>query len=69
MKTKPDLKDELWSCWEARRSWWPKYHFRLTRNFKFCDELKATMLCKARVAAYFLGNGKRYSGIPRDVTV
>ena len=54
-----DLKHELQKCWKERKSWWPKYHFRIKRNFIFCDELKTVLLCKARVADYFLEKGKR----------
>jgi hypothetical protein len=53
-----DLKHELQLCWKERKSWWPKYHFRLRRHFHFSDELKTVMLCKARVAEYFLGKGE-----------
>ncbi|XP_028405068.1 TATA box-binding protein-associated factor RNA polymerase I subunit A-like [Dendronephthya gigantea] len=55
LETESAAKHELQLCWEERKSWWPRYHFRLTRNFKFTDELREVMLYKKRVAEYFLG--------------
>lgn len=58
VKLERELKHEVQLCWEERKSWWPKYHFRLAGNFKFSDELETVMLCKARVAECLLGSGE-----------
>ena len=56
-----DLQHALQLCWKERKTWWPKYHFRIKRNFMFSDELKTVMLCKAQIAEYFLGKGNDFS--------
>ena len=55
------LQHALQLCWKERKTWWPKYHFKIKRNFTFSDELKTVMLCKAEIAEYFLGKGNDFS--------
>lgn len=57
VRTDCKLKQEVDLCWKERKSWWPKYHFRLRKSFKFSEEVKAVMVCKAKIAEHFLGKG------------
>ena len=69
VKTERDVEQELHLCWKERLRWWPKYHFRIGRNFTFSDELKTVLLCKAKVAKYFLGGKEMILTVPLGRTV
>ena len=53
-----DTARTLTQCWEVRKSWWPRYHFRpqSVESERADTELLAA---KARVAVVLLGKGER----------
>jgi hypothetical protein len=54
-----NFQHALQLCWKERKTWWPKYHFRINKKLQFSDQLKTVLLLKADVAEYFLGKGKK----------